>query len=275
MNCFLTLPSPRGGDSLRRFRSATDPRPRCRRLQHSRRNRQHWFLRTGDQHTDRSGLRDHLRTAGASELERRGQRGTASKRQAQSDRDKAPPPDRQQQPVLVTSGITRSADTTTLTETDVKKTPCAIYTLRQEDRGRTRVRIDFFVKNSWTVKMIFTVFLGKNLMSSFRASLENLKRYCEEHHGTERAYPLAVRVGGQPTCARFLPRLRLRRFRLDVVCVRGESLRESHLRQESLIDEDIYRHNCRRARSIPAIALTAYAVPPTVGRHSRQAISCI
>jgi hypothetical protein len=83
-------------------------------------------------------------------------------------------------PVLVTSGITRSADTITLTETDDKRTACAVYTLRQEEQGETRVRIDFFVKNSWPVRTLFRVFLRKNLMRSFRASLENLKSYCEE-----------------------------------------------------------------------------------------------
>lgn len=89
-------------------------------------------------------------------------------------------------PLMVTSGSTRAADTITFTETDEKKAMCAVFTLRQTGDALTHVRIDGFRKDSVVLKIFFTLFLKKKLSKLFRASSENLKRYCEKVYGTRR-----------------------------------------------------------------------------------------
>jgi len=90
-------------------------------------------------------------------------------------------------PVMVTSGSTRAADTITLVETDEKKIVCTVCTIRQEREAHTRVRIDGFVKNDLVPRILFTLLFKKKLTNMFHASGENLKRYCEELHNTQRA----------------------------------------------------------------------------------------
>lgn len=89
-------------------------------------------------------------------------------------------------PVVVTSGITRAADTITLTETDEKKTVCVVYTFRQEGEAQTCVRMDGFVRDAWVLRTLFTLFFKKKLTQRFQTSGEKLKQYCEELYKAQR-----------------------------------------------------------------------------------------
>jgi hypothetical protein len=89
-------------------------------------------------------------------------------------------------PVMVTSKNSRSADTITFTETDIKKTMCSVYTLRQERGVQTHVRIDGFLKDAFILRMLFTLLLKKKINNLFKASGKNLKQYCEELYNTHR-----------------------------------------------------------------------------------------
>ncbi len=92
-------------------------------------------------------------------------------------------------PVMVTSGSSRDNNAITLTETDEKKTMCSVYTFRDEGEGKTHLRIDGFVKNNPVLRILFSLLLKKKLTNWFRASGENLKRYCEEKYKTQQATP--------------------------------------------------------------------------------------
>lgn len=83
-------------------------------------------------------------------------------------------------PILVTNGSTRSADLITLSETDEKKTACAVFTLRPEGDAQTRVGVDFFVKDAFVWRMLFKILLKKKMINMFNASFDKLGQYCRE-----------------------------------------------------------------------------------------------
>ena len=83
-------------------------------------------------------------------------------------------------PVMVTSGITRTGDTITLTETDETKTVCTVCTMREEREDQTQLRIDGFVKDTFVLRTLFTLLFKRPLTAKFHASTGKLKQYCEE-----------------------------------------------------------------------------------------------
>ena len=83
-------------------------------------------------------------------------------------------------PVMVTTESTHTSNTITLTETDEKRMMCSVYTLRQGDDNRTHVRVDGFIKDSLILRILFRLVLKKKLSRFFQASVDNLKRYCEQ-----------------------------------------------------------------------------------------------
>jgi Protein of unknown function (DUF2652) len=88
-------------------------------------------------------------------------------------------------PVMVTTGTTRSENTVSITETDVKRTMCSVYTFQSEGEELTRVRIDGFIKNNLLLRMIFALVLKKKLTNLFEVSGRNLKKHCEESYSTQ------------------------------------------------------------------------------------------
>lgn len=90
-------------------------------------------------------------------------------------------------PVLVTSGVSHSADSITFTETDDKRMACAVFGFHRVSEARTRVRIDFLIRNSLIVKALFALLLKRKLAAQFPLSLRNLKRHCEKRHASPAA----------------------------------------------------------------------------------------
>ncbi len=89
--------------------------------------------------------------------------------------------------IMVTSGITRGADTITLTETDEKRAVCTVCTMRREQETQTHVQIDGFVKNDLVLRALFALLFTRRLTGRFQASTEKLKVYCEELYRRQRA----------------------------------------------------------------------------------------
>jgi hypothetical protein len=89
-------------------------------------------------------------------------------------------------PIMVTTATTRTADTITLTETDDKKSVCTVCTIRHEGEAQTHVRIDGFIKDNIVLKILFTLLLKKKLGQRFQASNEKLKFYCEQLYDQQR-----------------------------------------------------------------------------------------
>jgi hypothetical protein len=85
-------------------------------------------------------------------------------------------------PVVVTSSITHAEHSITFTETDEKRMGCAVFRFDREGDAQTHVRVDFLVRNSFPVRMLFGLVLRKKLATMFRISLENLARYCRERY---------------------------------------------------------------------------------------------
>jgi hypothetical protein len=82
-------------------------------------------------------------------------------------------------PVLVTSAVSHAEDSVTFTETDDKKMACAVFGFYRVSPTRTRVRIDFLIRNSLVVKLLFAALLKRKTVTGLQASLGNLKRLCE------------------------------------------------------------------------------------------------
>jgi hypothetical protein len=83
-------------------------------------------------------------------------------------------------PVMVTSGFSRDSDKIIFAETDEDKKLCSVYTLRKINEGRTALHANGFVKNNLILKLLFTLLLKKKVLTTFEASIKNLKIYCED-----------------------------------------------------------------------------------------------
>jgi len=83
-------------------------------------------------------------------------------------------------PVMVTSGFRRNSEIITFTETDIDKKMCSVYTLKKLNDEQTAVRVDAFIKNNLILKVLFNLFLKKKVCYFFHASINNLKRFCED-----------------------------------------------------------------------------------------------
>lgn len=89
-------------------------------------------------------------------------------------------------PVMVTSANARTDGTITFVETDEAQRMCSIYRLERVEEGLTRMRVDGFIRNDIMLKIIFALLLKKKLHAFFKASSENLKRYCEALYSEQR-----------------------------------------------------------------------------------------
>lgn len=87
-------------------------------------------------------------------------------------------------PVVVTTAIVHAEDSISFAETDEKRMGCAVFRFRREGEATTRVRVDFLVRDSFPVRVLFALLLRRRLAKQFRASLENLARYCREQYRT-------------------------------------------------------------------------------------------
>ena len=85
-------------------------------------------------------------------------------------------------PVLVTSAIVHAEDSVSFAETDEKRMGCAVFGFHREGDAATRVRVDFLIRDSWPVRVLFAVLLRRKLSRQLRVSLENLARYCREQY---------------------------------------------------------------------------------------------
>jgi carbon monoxide dehydrogenase subunit G len=85
-------------------------------------------------------------------------------------------------PMLVTSAVEHRADSVTFTETDEKRMGAAVFAFHRDGEAKTRVRVDFLVRDSLLAKALFALLLRRKLERLFRASLANLARYCKEQY---------------------------------------------------------------------------------------------
>ncbi len=82
-------------------------------------------------------------------------------------------------PELVTSDVKIGDTTMELWETDVKKMGACRYLLTKLPDGTTELTLEFFVRGSILVRLMFKALLQRKLMRGFDRSLENLAALCK------------------------------------------------------------------------------------------------
>ncbi len=83
-------------------------------------------------------------------------------------------------PVVVTSAIVHAEDSISFAETDEKQIGSAVFGFHREGEAATRMRVDFLIRDSLPVRVLFALLLRRKLSRQFRVSLENLASYCRE-----------------------------------------------------------------------------------------------
>lgn len=81
-------------------------------------------------------------------------------------------------PEVVTSEIVHAEGSIRFAETDTRGTGSAVWIFRRQGESRTRVTVEFLVRDSLPVRLLFALVLRRKLEALFRRSLDNLARYC-------------------------------------------------------------------------------------------------
>ncbi len=82
--------------------------------------------------------------------------------------------------VLITSGISRSPEKITLSETNDKKTMHCNYILDRIHENKTHIKTEYFIKKNPIVQLVFSLFVKKKLTAVLAESNKNLNELCRK-----------------------------------------------------------------------------------------------
>jgi hypothetical protein len=98
------------------------------------------------------------------------------------------------EPALISHDFQVSEEVITFTETNVKKTTCALYTLKKAGPGRTQLEAEWFIRPNPVMQTLFRLFMKKKFRRQVLASFKNLNDYCVKlrDRGEEHRYQLVL-----------------------------------------------------------------------------------
>ena len=100
-------------------------------------------------------------------------------------------------PVIISHDYTVTDHTITLTETDMAKTHCTVYSMEKVDDNTTLVHSAIFMKKNFFTELIFKLLIKRKVDKVFHQSNANLKRYCEDlvKKGHQHPYSIMLTPG--------------------------------------------------------------------------------
>lgn len=80
---------------------------------------------------------------------------------------------------LITANLKVSDDEIEFWEVNVKKIAGCRYMFKRMDDNQCKVKVEFYIKDNFMLKMMFKMMMAKKLKAAFETTFNNLKKYCE------------------------------------------------------------------------------------------------
>lgn len=104
-------------------------------------------------------------------------------------------------PVIVSHNTQISKDLITFSETDTKRSFCAVYTLRKIDDKRTKISCTCFMKKNIIMNLIFRLFMKQKYYNSYEKTWMNLNGYCKSLLNEGKAHQYRIVLDNPATLA--------------------------------------------------------------------------